>query len=214
MTDIQLQRFRREYLAGELKEEEMLGDPHLQFLEWLDDAVKSGIADPTAMALATADSDGKPGVRIVLLKEARESGLVFYSNYESRKGQELDANPKASVLFFWPGLERQLRIEGTISKLPEAESDEFYKSRPLKSRIATLISSQSRVIPGREALDGDFSEAQMLLDISRIKRPPYWGGYILKPVSYEFWQGREHRLNDRIEYFQEEGEWKIRRLAP
>jgi len=214
MDETKLQQFSREYLSGELREEDALEDPYLQFLKWLDDAVNAGVPDPTAMALATAGKQGKPSVRIVLLKEARENGLVFFSNYESRKGKELLQNPKASVVFFWPGLERQLRIEGTISKLPDSESDEYYNSRPLKSRIATLISRQSSVISGRDELQVDFNDAKLLLDIARISRPPYWGGYFLKPDSYEFWQGREHRLNDRLEYYQDGGSWKIRRLAP
>lgn len=214
MTDKKLQRFRREYLAGELSEDEMLGDPHLQFLEWIDDAVKSGVPDPTAMVLATADPHGKPSIRIVLLKEARASGLIFFSNYESRKGKELTANHAASVLFFWPGLERQLRIEGRVEKLPEAESDAFFNTRSLESRISAIVSHQSQTIAGREQLQKAFEETQKQAGENNISRPAYWGGYMLKPESYEFWQGREHRLNDRLEYYQSNGVWVIRRLAP
>lgn len=212
MPDTRLQRFRREYLAGELSKDNALGDPHLQFMEWLEDAIRSGIPDPTAMALATSRADGKPAVRIVLLKEAREEGFVFFSNYDSPKGKHLADNPNASIMFFWPGLERQLRIEGLVERIPESESDEFFDSRPLESRITSIISPQSKEIPGRGYLTG---LADKLSDCEKdIKRPDHWGGYILKPSSYEFWQGRENRLNDRILYAMNNGTWEIKRLAP
>lgn len=214
MTDKKLMQFRREYLAGELLEEDLLGDPHIQFTEWLEDVIRSGIADPTSMALATADSSGKPSLRVVLLKEAREQGLVFYSNYESRKGKELEENPRASVMFFWSGLDRQLRIEGSVKKLSSQESDVFFNSRPLESRMASIVSSQSQEIPGREDLIHKFKELKDFWKEQMIKRPDYWGGYILKPTSYEFWQGRENRLNDRILYCLKDGSWEIKRLAP
>jgi pyridoxamine 5'-phosphate oxidase len=214
MTDIKLQRFRREYLAGELSEDNMLGDPYLQFMEWLEDAIRSGISDPTAMALASSGADGKPSVRIVLLKEARQDGLIFFSNYESRKGAELKENPHASLMFFWPGLERQLRIEGLVGKLSGKESDEFFNSRPLESRITSIISPQSNEIPGRGYLTGLFDNLMRSAKENKINRPDHWGGYILKPSSYEFWQGRENRLNDRIQYVLIDGKWEIKRLAP
>ncbi len=214
MPDKKLMQFRREYLAGELLEEDLLGDPHLQFTEWLEDAIRSGIADPTTMALATADGTGKPSLRIVLLKEAREQGLVFFSNYESRKGRELDDNPQVAVMFFWSGLDRQLRIEGRVDKLSAQESDEFFNKRPIDSRMASIVSSQSQEIPGRDALIFKFEELKTFWKDQMIKRPDYWGGYILKPESYEFWQGRENRLNDRIQYTLIDGDWEISRLAP
>jgi len=214
MPDKKLMQFRREYLAGELLEDDLLGDPHLQFSEWLDDAIRSGINDPTSMALATADHSGKPSLRVVLLKEAREQGLIFYSNYESRKGKELEENPRASVMFFWSGLDRQLRVEGSVKKLSSEESDNFFNSRPLESRMASIVSSQSQEIPGRDALIYKFKELKAFWKDQMVKRPDYWGGYILKPEIYEFWQGRENRLNDRIQYVLNDGSWDISRLAP
>ena len=214
MTDIKLQRFRREYLAGELSEDNVLGDPYLQFMEWLEDAIRSGISDPTAMALASSGADGKPSVRIVLLKEARQDGLVFFTNYESRKSAQLKENPHASLMFFWPGLERQLRIEGVVEKINGEESDEFFDSRPLESRITSIVSPQSNEIPGRGYLTGLFENLLNSAKENKINRPDHWGGYILKPSSYEFWQGRENRLNDRIQYTLINEVWEIKRLAP
>jgi pyridoxamine 5'-phosphate oxidase len=214
MSDTRLQRFRREYLAGELSEDNMLGDPHLQFMEWLDDAIRSDISDPTAMALATSGADGRPSARVVLLKEAREQGYVFYTNYNSRKGEQLDENPNAAILFFWSELERQLRIEGVVEKIPENESNEFFDSRPLESRITSIISPQSKEINTRYDLSVKVNELLVSQQEKAIKRPAYWGGYILKPSSYEFWQGRENRLNDRILYSLNNGNWEIKRLAP
>ena len=214
MTDIKLQRFRREYLAGELSEDDVLADPHLQLMEWIEDAIRSGISDPTAMALASSGADAKPSVRIVLLKEARQNGLIFFTNYKSRKGKQLADNPHAAIVFFWSELERQLRIEGKVEKIPKIESDEFFDSRPLESRITSIISPQSEEIVDRYDLSVKANELLASQDEKAIKRPDYWGGYILKPSSYEFWQGRENRLNDRIQYFLIDGKWEIKRLAP
>lgn len=207
-------QYRREYLAGELLEENILTEPYQQFMDWLEDAMRSGIDDPTAMALATADLNGKPAVRIVLLKDAKPEGLVFFSNYESRKGQELKNNAQASVLFFWPGLERQVRIEGKVEKTGKRESDEFFDLRPENSRISSIVSEQSREIPDRDYLTSKFHDYRTVRDDRVLIRPEYWGGYILKPDSYEFWQGRENRLNDRILFSLIDGSWKISRLAP
>lgn len=209
-----LKHFRREYLSAEMNESDMLEDPFRQFMEWLEDATRSGIDDPNAMALATVDGAGRPSVRMVLLKDAREEGFVFYTNYESRKGQELAKNPNAAVMFFWPGLDRQIRIEGTVERTSLDESDEFFDSRPLNSRISAIISPQSKVIPGRDSLEEKFNDYRKLIDDQNLKRPDHWGGFILKPLRYEFWQGRENRLNDRIQYTKVEDEWSISRLAP
>ena len=214
MTDKKLRAYRREYLAGALHEEDMLKDPFMQFSYWLDEAILSGMNDPTAMSLATADASGKPSVRIVLLKDARPEGLVFFTNYQSRKSIELENNPYASVMFFWPGLDRQLRIEGKVGKLDAGESDTFFNSRTRGSRITSIVSPQGAVIPARDFLDQKFAEYSKSIDENLIKRPEYWGGYVLKPVSYEFWQGRENRLNDRIQYAMLDGDWKMTRLAP
>lgn len=214
MVDKFLMEFRREYLSGDLLEENVLESPYQQFMDWMEDAIRSGINDPTAMALATADASGRPSVRIVLLKDARPEGFVFFSNYESRKGNDLDSNPQASVMFFWPGLERQVRIAGSVEKTDKEESDEFFDSRPVKSRISSIISPQSNEIRGRKYLNDKFNILNDLTDNDLIKRPDNWGGYILIPHEYEFWQGRENRLNDRIQYVLEGNTWVIKRLAP
>ena len=205
--------FRREYLSGELLEQDLLEDPHLQFLVWMEDAIRSGVDDPNAMALATTGAAGVPAVRIVLLKDARPGGLVFLSNYHSRKGHELNENPNAAALFFWPGLERQLRVEGVVERLPDADSDAFFEARPAESRIAAVVSQQSAVIPDREFLENEFKKYKQGFS-GDIQRPGHWGGYILKPNSYEFWQGRENRLHDRLRYTFDGNNWKIERLAP
>jgi pyridoxamine 5'-phosphate oxidase len=213
MADQKISDFRREYLNGELLEKDLLGDPYQQFMDWLEDAIRSGITDPTAMALATASSEGRPSLRIVLLKDASPDGLVFFTHYNSRKGEELEANPYAAVTFFWPCLDRQIRVEGRISKTSAEEANDFFNSRPLESRISSIVSPQSNEIPDREYLDEKFTELKSG-DKTAIKRPDNWGGYILKPDSYEFWQGRENRLNDRLVYALVGGVWKIKRLAP
>jgi pyridoxamine 5'-phosphate oxidase len=214
MKDTRLQRFRREYLAGQLSEDNMLGDPHLQFMEWMEDAIRSGISDPSAMALATSGADNRPSVRIVLLKEARKEGFVFYTNYNSAKGKQMAENAYASVVFFWSELERQVRIEGIVEKITAAESDEFFDSRPLESRITSIVSPQSQEITDRYDMTIKVNELLASQQEKAIRRPEYWGGYILKPSSYEFWQGRENRMNDRISYTLNNGNWEIKRLAP
>jgi len=202
----------REYLSGKLLEQDVNHDPMLQFTGWLDHAVNSGLPDPTAMALATAGADGQPSVRMVLLKDTTPEGFVFFTNYQSRKGIDLAENPYAALLFYWPLLDRQVRVEGRVEKTGSEVSDAFFSSRHHGSRVASLISPQSTVIPGREYLEKIF--ADMLEKQEKVTRPSHWGGYILKPLMYEFWQGRESRLNDRIQYVQVGGKWEIRRLAP
>ena len=213
MKDLSLAEFRREFIAGAISEEDLLESPHLQFMEWMEDAIRSGIPDPNAMSLATADLSGKPSVRIVLLKNASEEGYVFLSNYDSRKGTDLDENPQASIMFFWSGLDRQLRIEGTVSRLPGHLSDELFNSRPRLSQVSAVVSPQSKIVEHRGVLENKFEELSASDDIP-ISRPSNWGGYILKPHTYEFWQGREHRLHDRIQYINDDGNWKKQRLAP
>lgn len=214
MSEHNLSTYRREYLSGELLEKDVADDPYQQFMDWLDDAIRSGIDDPTAMALATADTIGRPSVRIVLLKDARQEGLVFFTHFNSRKGKELDSNPYAAVTFFWPGLDRQVRIEGKVRQCDKIESDDFFNDRPLESRISSIISQQSNVVPDRGFLEKKFKDLMSKTDEKSIHRPTNWGGYILIPDSYEFWQGRENRLNDRIRYSLIEGKWVIDRLAP
>ncbi|MEN8225420.1 MAG: pyridoxamine 5'-phosphate oxidase [Bacteroidota bacterium] len=214
MPDKSLLYFRREYLSGTLHRKDLPQDPYQLFMDWIDDAIRSGIDDPTAMSLATADASGRPSVRIVLLKDARPEGFVFYSNYESNKGHALAVNPQASVMFFWPGLDRQVRIEGMVQRTSREESDDFFNARPRSACISSIISQQSKVIADRAFLEGKFDEFRDLIADSPVKRPDFWGGYILKPDSYEFWQGRENRLNDRILYTLIDGNWNITRLAP
>jgi pyridoxamine 5'-phosphate oxidase len=202
----------REYLAGALHEQDAKPDPLEQFLIWLDDAMRSGMPDPTAMALATADAEGRPSVRMVLMKDAGVEGITFFSNYRSKKGMDLTVNPQAAIVFFWPALDRQVRVEGRVEKTSKAVSDAFFESRPRGSKLASVISPQSAAIPGREYLEEKFN-VMAGNDIDPV-RPDHWGGYILKPEIYEFWQGRANRMNDRIQYVQDGGAWKIRRLAP
>ena len=206
---------RREYSFETLSEKEVAKDPIKQFGKWWEEAVRSKIDEVNAMTLATASSDGLPSARIVLLKEYNEHGFVFFTNYESFKAQQMAENPKACLVFFWKELERQIRITGLIQKIGKEQSDQYFKTRPESSRIGAWASPQSRVIDGRYWLDEKFNELVNKMEGTDIERPPHWGGYIVKPVVIEFWQGRPSRLHDRIQYtLEESGGWKIERLAP
>jgi pyridoxamine 5'-phosphate oxidase len=206
---------RRDYSQQQLLEDKIAGTPYSQFSSWWADVVKAQIDEPNAMTLATASADGVPSARIVLLKDFSENGFSFYTNYESYKGKQIAENPKACLVFFWKELERQVRITGIVEKLSEKENVEYYKSRPEASQIGAWVSPQSQVIENRHWLDEHFNEMVKKLEGSDIKKPPYWGGYIVKPVIVEFWQGRPGRLHDRIQYsLLEDGNWKIERLAP
>lgn len=206
---------RREYSFETLSEKEVAKDPIKQFGKWWEEAVNSKIDEVNAMTLATASADGLPSARIVLLKEYNEQGFVFFTNYESFKAQQMAENPKACIVFFWKELERQVRITGLIQKISKEQSDQYFKTRPESSRIGAWASPQSRVIDGRHWLDEKFNELVGKMEGTDIERPPHWGGYIVKPVVLEFWQGRPSRLHDRIQYtLEESGEWKIERLAP
>ena len=188
----------------------MEADPLAQFRSWLEEAREPL---PEAMALATATSDGKPSVRMVLLKEASESGFVFYSNYESRKAAELDANPRAALLFHWHAVGRQVRVEGSVERVSQAESKAYFDSRPLGARFSALASAQSRPVATREELEGRVAE----LRLAHGEDPPlpaHWGGYRLRPDGFEFWQHREDRLHDRFAYLREGDGWRIVRLQP
>lgn len=206
---------RKEYAQQSLSEKDVEADPILQFKKWWDHALASKLNEPNAMILATASKEAVPSARIVLLKDFNENGFVFFTNYDSYKGQQLSENPKACLVFFWEELERQVRITGLVFKLSSTESDEYFNSRPEGSRIGAWASPQSQVIENRNWLDERFKKLSSEMKDGTIQRPPHWGGYLVKPVIVEFWQGRVSRLHDRIQYsLQEDGKWKIERLAP
>ena len=206
---------RRDYSHKSLSESDVDANAIKQFEKWWVEAVNSKIDEVNAMTLATASLDALPSARIVLLKEFNEKGFVFFSNYDSYKAQQLAENPKACLVFFWKELERQVRITGLIEKISGKQSDEYFQSRPESSRIGAWASPQSRVIEDRQWLDEKFNELVNKMEGTSIPRPSHWGGYIVKPVVIEFWQGRPSRLHDRIQYtLEENGEWKIERLAP
>ncbi len=198
-----------------LSETDVAPDPFAQFEQWMQQALNSELPEPTAMTLATATPDGRPSARIVLLKGFDASGFVFYTNYESRKGIELEQNPQATLLFFWPELERQVRIEGRVERISAEESTAYFQSRPKESQLGAWASPQSRVIAGREVVEQRYQElsAQFKHD-ETLPLPPFWGGYRLVPTYFEFWQGRPSRLHDRICYTLNQGNWTIARLAP
>jgi len=206
---------RRDYSHKSLSESDVDANAIKQFEKWWVEAVNSKIEEVNAMTLATASIDALPSARIVLLKEFNEKGFVFFTNYESYKAQQLAENPKACIVFFWKELERQIRITGLIEKINSKQSDDYFQSRPEASRIGAWASPQSRVIEDRQWLDEKFNELVNKMEGKTIPRPSHWGGYIVKPVVIEFWQGRPSRLHDRIQYtLEENGEWKIERLAP
>lgn len=203
---------RKNYSQKALSENEMLPDPVQQFDQWWQQALASSIDEPNAMTLATASADGLPSARIVLLKGLSERGFIFFSNYDSYKGKQLADNPKACLVFFWKELERQVRITGLVEKLSAPENDTYFYSRPQASQISACVSPQSQVIENRAWLEQQYDSCKKQ---NQVKRPAHWGGYLVKPVELEFWQGRPDRLHDRIQYSLEaNGRWKIERLAP
>lgn len=202
---------RKDYKLKVFSEAQADKNAITQFEKWWREALDSKIDEVNAMTLATASSDGVPSARIVLLKGFSEKGFVFYTNYNSYKGQQLAENPRACLVFFWKELERQVRITGIVSKTTPAESDEYFNSRPGGSRISAMASPQSEIIESREWLE---ERVEKINDADNIKRPGHWGGYIVNPVTIEFWQGRSNRLHDRLLYTMADGEWKIERLAP
>ncbi len=205
---------RQEYMRESLDEKDVARDPFTQFTRWFDEAVAARMPMVNAMTLATAPAAGRPSARMVLLKDVDQAGFVFYTNYESRKGQELAARPEAALLFYWIELEREVRIEGRVEKVSPEESDQYFSSRPLSSRHAAIASPQSQVVPDRAALETRFAEAEKRHG-ENPQRPEQWGGYRVIPDTVEFWQGRPDRLHDRILYRrQSDNGWKIERLAP
>ena len=204
---------RKSYERDELDESASAADPLLQFQRWLEQALSAQLPEPNAMTLATVGVDGRPSTRIVLIKGVDARGLVWYTNYNSRKGQELAHLPKAALQFHWVELERVVRIEGAVEKTSAKESDDYYASRPLDSRLGAWASPQSQVIPSRTVLVTGAAKAAALHALNP-PRPPHWGGYRLVPDRWEFWQGRKSRLHDRLRYRLQGGEWLRERLAP
>jgi pyridoxamine 5'-phosphate oxidase len=204
---------RQEYMRESLDEKDVAPDPLDQFARWFDEAVKAQMPIVNAMTLATVSAAGRPSARMVLLKGVDHGGFVFFTNYKSRKGRELTANPEAALVFYWTELEREVRIEGRVEKISAQESDEYFASRPLGSRHAAIASPQSKVVADRAALEALFAAAEQLHG-DETPRPAHWGGYRLLPAAIEFWQGRANRLHDRVLYTLKSRGWKIERLAP
>lgn len=205
---------RNDYTLSGLDIADVLANPVAQFRQWFDAAVQANVPEPNAMHVSTVSAGGRPDGRIVLLKDVSDAGFVFYTNYESRKGKELTGQPFAALTFFYPELERQIRIEGTVEKVSPDVSDGYFASRPRSSQIGAWVSHQSTVIEGREVLENRQRELETQFSGQAVPRPPYWGGFCVVPDAIEFWQGRTSRLHDRIRYRKEAGEWLIERLSP
>jgi pyridoxamine 5'-phosphate oxidase len=206
---------RREYTQRGLREEDLAPDPFTQFGAWFDEVAQADIREPNAMTLATATPDGRPSARMVLLKGVDTRGFAFFTNYESRKGGELDANPRAALVFFWVQLERQVRVEGRVERLSAEDSDAYFASRPEGSQLGAWASQQSAVLPDRGPLEARYEELRAQYGGQEVPRPPFWGGFRVVPETVEFWQGRVNRLHDRLRYRrQDDGSWVIERLSP
>lgn len=205
---------RREYDVGALLEQAMEADPMAMFARWLEEAIAAEIDEPNAMTIATATPDGRPSARVVLLKEMRGDGFIFFTNYLSRKGRELAVNPLAALLFDWHPMARQVRIEGRVEQLSPGESDAYYNSRPENARIGAWSSPQSRVMRDRAELDALQREVEQRFAQKPLPRPVHWGGYLVRPTMIEFWQGRPDRMHDRLVYYKTEEGWSLHRLAP
>lgn len=210
-----LQRLRREYLSEPLDDRQVAADPVTQFRAWMEEAISAEVPDANAMVLATAGSDGAPTSRIVLLKDYGPDGFVFYTNFESDKARDLETNPRASLLFYWSPLNRQVRIRGHATRVADAEADAYFAARPREAQLGALASRQSHVIPDRAALESAYEQVSEELAGADVPRPGGWGGYRVVPDAVEFWQGRPSRLHDRIRYRRgDDGDWVIERLAP
>jgi pyridoxamine 5'-phosphate oxidase len=214
-SDRRIRDSRVTYEKGELDESRVAPDPFAQFAVWLDEALAfKGLTEPNAMTVASVGADGMPSARIVLLRGCDTRGFVFFTNYESRKGRELDASGKASLLFYWGPLERQVRVEGRVERLDAAESDAYFAKRPRGHRLSAWASPQSAVVPNRTMLETRMIDAEQRFGDGEVPRPPYWGGYRVVPAEFEFWQGRPDRVHDRISYVRDGATWRIERLAP
>ncbi|HTH57716.1 MAG TPA: pyridoxamine 5'-phosphate oxidase, partial [Cyclobacteriaceae bacterium] len=206
---------RTDYSKSSLDITSVDKNPLTQFARWFDDALKSEVDEPNAFTLSTVSEDGRPSGRIVLLKGLEDGKFIFFSNYQSAKGKELDNNPACALTFFWPELERQVRIEGAASRVEESASEKYFQSRPRESQIGAWASPQSAVISGRAILDARVKELQKKFDgIDKLPKPNQWGGYEVDPSEIEFWQGRPNRLHDRIVFYKVDGQWQVHRLAP
>ncbi|HLS10723.1 MAG TPA: pyridoxamine 5'-phosphate oxidase [Flavobacteriaceae bacterium] len=213
---IDLHAYRQSYEKSSLEEKDLADNPITQFQKWIQEAEDSGtVLEVNAMTLTTIDTSGFPRSRVVLLKQVDTNGFYFYTNYQSFKGQAIEKNNKVSLSFFWPDLERQINILGTATKLSEKESEAYFHSRPRGSQLGAIVSPQSSSIPNREYLENKLKEiTEKYKEVERIPKPKHWGGYIVKPISVEFWQGRPNRLHDRVEYVQKGSQWIKQRLAP
>jgi pyridoxamine 5'-phosphate oxidase len=205
---------RREYTLGGLRRADLLADPIAQFKKWFDEAMRAEVLEPNAMTLATANAQGEPSSRTVLIKAVDERGFVFFTNYDSRKGRDLASNPKASITFYWRELERQVNVFGTITKVPREESEAYFHSRPLGSQFAAWASTQGTVVADRRYLETKLAEVKEKHSTGPVPLPSYWGGYVVAPNAVEFWQGRPNRLHDRFRYLKNADSWQIDRLSP
>jgi pyridoxamine 5'-phosphate oxidase len=205
---------REEYTRGGLTEADLLPDPVAMFSRWYDEARDAGIHEPNAMVVSTADGEGRPSSRLVLLKGFSEDGFAFYTNTLSRKGQELRANPRCALLFPWHPLERQVRVDGIAEPLPQDEVDAYFAVRPRESQIGAWASHQSRPVAGRDELAREYADAQARFEGGDVPTPEEWGGYLVRPEAFEFWQGRPGRMHDRLVYLPTDGGWRTERLAP
>ena len=205
---------RREYLQAKLVETEVAKDPIHQLTIWLNDAIRAEVPEPNAMALATSTFEGKPSVRMVLLKDLSSEGLVFFTSYESKKARHLLQNPYAALTLYWSDLERQVRVEGVVRKIPAEQSDSYFEIRPERSKLGAWASPQSSVVPSRRYIEQLVKDFEEEFEGKTVVRPENWGGYVVEPSLVEFWQGREDRLHDRIQYRKDNDRWVIERLAP
>jgi len=207
-------KYREEYGSQRLDREKMQTNPIEQFRHWFEEAEQAGVKEPNIMTLATVNKLGQPTIRVMLMKEVTEQGVVFYTNFKSRKSREMDEQPKVALNFYWQDLERQVRFDGAVTKIPDEESNQYFQTRPRGSQLGAWVSEQSETIPSREYLEEQLAICESRYKDQDIPRPPHWGGYHLMPISVEFWQGGPNRLHDRIQYSLSNGQWNLQRLAP